>query len=304
MKPSYKNMSLFLLLSLACLSNYVYGQQAESIIAANAKPKRISDQFAFTEGPAIDKQGNVFFTDQPNNKIWKYDTDGKLSVFMDKAGRSNGMYFDKKGNLITCADEKGQLWSISPKGKVTVLVNSFQGHQFNGPNDLWVDPKEGMYFTDPYFQREYWERKSPDTGMNGEKLYYLPKGAKEPIIADGDLQKPNGLIGTPDGKYLYVSDMGPKKIYKYEIAADGRLKNRQTFADDLSDGMTIDNKGNIYITGKGVSVYNTEGKKIEQIDIPSGWTANVCFAGKNRDTLFITASESVYILPMQVKGVK
>lgn len=292
------------LLLIAGLSIQVYGQEVESVTAINAKPRRISDQFKFTEGPAVDKQGNVYFTDQPNNKIWKYSIDGKLSVFMDKAGRSNGMYFDKKGNLITCADEKGELWSINTKGKVTVLLSDFQGHQFNGPNDLWVDPKEGIYFTDPYFQRDYWERKSPDPGIGGEKLYYIAKGSKEPVIADSDLKKPNGLIGTPDGKYLYVADMGPKKVYKYEIASDGSLKNRQTFADDLSDGMTIDEKGNVYLAGKGISVYNPQGKKIEQIDIPSGWTANVCFAGKNRDMLFITASESVYILPMRVKGVK
>jgi gluconolactonase len=303
MKTGFKSR-LFLLLAFVSVYVQVLGQTAGSIVAAGAKPQRVSGQFKFTEGPAVDKQGNVYFTDQPNNKIWKYSTDGKLTVFMDKAGRSNGMYFDKKGNLITCADEQNQLWSISPKGKVTVLLTNFQGKQFNGPNDLWIDPKEGIYFTDPYFQRDYWARKSPDPKIGGEKLYYLPKGAKEPVIVDADLQKPNGLIGTPDGKYLYVADMGPKKIYKYEIASDGSLQNRQTFADDLSDGMTIDTQGNIYLAGKGVSVYNPQGKKIEQIDIPSGWTANVCFAGKNRDVLFITASESVYILPMQVRGVK
>jgi len=281
-----------------------FSQDSGSILAGESKPQLVSDQFSFTEGPAVDKQGNVYFTDQPNNKIWKYSTDGKLSVFMDKAGRSNGMYFDSKGNLITCADEKNQLWSIDPKGKVTVLLDNYQGHQFNGPNDLWIDPKGGIYFTDPYFQRDYWERKSPDPGMKGEKLYFLPKGKKQPVLVDADIQKPNGLIGTPDGKYLYVADMGPKKIYKYEIAADGSLKNRQAFAEDLSDGMTIDQQGNIYLAGRGVTVYNAQGKKIKQIDVPSKWTANVCFGGKNRDILFITASESVYILPMQVKGVK
>jgi gluconolactonase len=291
-----------LLLSLVIISLKGFSQQYGTIISGKAKPKLISNQFSFTEGPAVDKQGNVYFTDQPNNKIWKYGTDGKLSVFLAKAGRSNGMYFDAKGNLITCADEQNQVWSISPQGKVTVLLTNFQGHTFNGPNDLWIAPKGGMYFTDPYFQRPYWERKNPDPEMKGEKLYYVPKGKKEAIIADDDLQKPNGIIGTPDGKYLYVSDMGPKKIYKYEIKPDGSLTNRQTFAEELVDGMTIDKQGNIYMAGKGVSVYNKEGKKIEQIDVPSNWTANVCFGGKNKDVLFITASESVYILPMQVKG--
>jgi len=302
MKNNTKRVGVILIL-LMSITMTVQSQQS-GIIADGAKPKLISSQFSFTEGPAADKNGNVFFTDQPNNKIWKYDTDGQLSVFLDKAGRSNGMYFDKKGNLITCADEHNELWSISPDKKVTVLLKNYNGHQFNGPNDLWIDKKGGMYFTDPYFQRDYWERKSPDPEMKGEKLYYLPKGKKEAILVDPEIKKPNGLIGTADNKYLYVSDMGNKAIVRYDINADGSLTNKKEFAKDLSDGMTIDNQGNVYLAGKGVIVYNPEGKKIEQIDIPAKWTANVCFGGKNFDTLFITASESVFILPMKVKGVK
>ena len=297
-------LSTKLLLFLLMLMTMKGFSQQSGIIAGEAKPQLISSQFAFTEGPAVDKKGNVYFTDQPNNKIWKYDTEGKLSVFLDKAGRSNGMYFDKKGNLITCADEHNEIWSISPDAKVTVLLKDYNGHTFNGPNDLWIDTKGGMYFTDPYFQRDYWERKSPDPEIKGEKLYYLPKGKKAAILVDPDIKKPNGLIGTADNKHLYVADMGNRTIFKYDIEADGSLKNRQAFAKETSDGMTIDNQGNIYLAGKGVSVYNPEGKKIEQIDVPAKWTANVCFGGKDRDILFITASESVFTLPMKVKGVK
>lgn len=304
MKNIYKNRLKLILLSLILVSMKTFCQESSPIFSKQAKLQLISNQFSFTEGPAVDKKGNIFFTDQPNNKIWKYGTDGKLTLFLDKAGRSNGMYFDKQGNLITCADQDNQLWSISPKGKITVLIKDFQRSRFNGPNDLWIDPKGGIYFTDPYFQRDYWERKSADPGIQGEKLYYLPKGKATLVVVDSALQKPNGIIGTPDGQYLYVADMGPKKIFKYQIGADGTLTNRQTFVEDLSDGMTIDERGNIYLAGKGVSVYTKEGKKIEQIDIPSRWTANVCFGGKNKDVLFITASESVYVLQMQVKGVQ
>ena len=207
------------------------------------------------------------------------------------------------GNLITCADERNQLWLISPKGKVTILLKDFNGHQFNGPNDLWINHTDGIYFTDPYFQRDYWKRKSPDPGIKGEKLYYLPKGKKEAIIVDEDLKKPNGIVGTQDG-YLFVSDMGVGKIFKYEIDKDGTLKDRHVFAEDLADGMTLDNKGDLYLAGKGVTVYDSRGKKIQHFDIPSKWTANVCFGGQKRDILFITASESVYILRMNVKGIQ
>ena len=150
----YYKSSKLIVVYLLLVSANACGQQSETI-AKDAKPTLISSQFSFTEGPAVDRQGNIFFTDQPNNKIWKYDTHGKLSVFLDSSGRSNGMYFDSKGNLITCADEQNQLWLISPKGKVTLLLKDFKGHQFNGPNDIWIDHKDGVYFTDPWFQRDY-----------------------------------------------------------------------------------------------------------------------------------------------------
>jgi gluconolactonase len=112
--------------SLELSSRSKYQNKEAEIIAANAKPKLVSNQFKFTEGPAVDKKGNVFFTDQPNDKIWKYSTDAQLTVFLDKTGRSNGMYFDKKGNLLTAADEKNELWSISPDKKITVLLDNYQ----------------------------------------------------------------------------------------------------------------------------------------------------------------------------------
>ena len=125
------------------------------IIAENAKPVLISDQFKFTEGPAVNKNGDVFFTDIVEGKIWKYSTEGELTLFMDKTGHSDGMYFDKKGNLITAADEKNEIWQISPDKKVKVLLDNFEGKKFNGPNDLWIDSKGGIFFTDPYYQRPY-----------------------------------------------------------------------------------------------------------------------------------------------------
>jgi len=271
-------------------------------ITAGSAPQLISKQFSFTEGAATDRRGNVFFTDQPNNKIWEYSTDGQLILFLDSAGRSNGMYFDRKGNLITCADEKDQLWSISPGKKITILVSDFQGHRLNGPNDLWIDAKGGIYFTDPYYQRPYWDRTHPD--LDGEKVYYLPKGKKDPLVVADSLVKPNGIVGTPDGGYLYVADIRGKKTYKYRINKDGSLSDRRLFVEMGSDGITLDANGNLYMTGDGVTVFDPSGKKIAHIPVPAKWTANLCFGGKDKKTLFITASESIYILPMRVRGVE
>jgi gluconolactonase len=277
-------------------------QDSGGLIADGAKLQLVSDQFSFTEGPAVDKKGNVFFTDQPNDKIWKWDTDGKLTVFLEKSGRSNGLYFDKKGNLLACADENNQLWSISPDKKITVLVKDLKGRKLNGPNDLWADGKGGIYITDPYYQRPYWTRQSPD--LEEQKVYYLPKGKKELVAVAAGFKRPNGIVGTPDGKYLYVADIGDSRTYKFVIQKDGALTGRQLFTEQGSDGMTLDNKGNVYLTGDGVTVYDPQGKRTEHISVPAKWTANVCFGGKKRNKLFITASEAVYLLDMKVKGVE
>jgi gluconolactonase len=262
----------------------------------------VSAQFKFTEGPSVDQQGNIFFTDQPNNTIWKYDTAGKLSLFTAKAGRANGTYIDQKGNLVVCADEHNELWVFDQSTKPIVRYKNPVGKNLNGPNDLWIDRKGGIYFTDPYYQRDYWTRKSPD--IVGEKVYYLPKGKNEVIVVEDSLQRPNGIVGTPDGKVLYVADANGNKTYKYQIQKDGRLTDKQLFVNQKSDGMTLDNNGNLYLTGNGIDIFNPKGEKIAHINIPEKHTANLCFGGKNRDILFITASKSVYTLKMFVKGVE
>lgn len=278
------------------------GSDTSSPVYENAQPQLIARQFSFTEGPAVDKQGNIFFTDQPNDKIWKYDTAGKLSLFLDKTGRSNGLYFDKKGHLIACADANNELWSITPDGKVTVLMDNYGGKKMNGPNDLWIDRKNGIYFTDPYYQRNYWTRKQPELAQ--QQVYYLPPGKKEPVVVAGDFNRPNGIVGSKDGKTLYVADIGAGKIYKYRIQKDATLTDRTLFASQTADGITLDNKGNLYAAGNGVTIYNTKGEKIAHIDIPEKWTANLCFGGKHRDQLFITASTAIYTLRMRVQGIE
>jgi gluconolactonase len=276
----------------------------QSLVADDGKPELIVRQFSFTEGPAVDKKGNIFFTDQPNDKIYKYDTEGKVSLFLDKTGRSNGLYFDKKGNIIACADEKNELWRITPAGKVSVMMTNYNGYQLNGPNDLWLNAKGGIYFTDPYYQRNYWTRQHPDSGLGGQKVYYLAPGKKAPVMVADSFTRPNGIVGSKDGKTLYIADIGASKIYVYHINKDASLTDRQLFVSRGADGMTLDNKGNLYLCGNGVAVYNPRGEKIAQIDVPEKWTANACFGGKDRDLLFMTAGETIYKLKMKVKGIE
>ena len=271
------------------------------IIAPGAKVEKLADGFSFTEGPAADAEGNVFFTDQPNDRICKWSVDGKLTDFLKPCGRSNGLYFDKNGNLLACADMDNELWSIDTNGKATVLVKDYKGKKLNGPNDLWIAPNGGVYFTDPLYKRPYWTR-DPAMQQDGQHVYYLAPDRKTLMRVTEDLVQPNGIIGTPDGKYLYVADIGDKKTYRYKINADASLSDKTLFCSMGSDGMTIDSEGNIYLTGRGVTVFNPAGEQIEQIPIDAGWTANVTFGGKDRHTLFITAQKSLYALRMRVKG--
>ena len=277
---------------------------SKSIVADGAQVEKLGEGYKFTEGPVADEHGNVFFSDQPNNKIIRWDAEtGKFSTFSDNAGRSNGMYFDKKGSLVACADEDNQVWSFDKNGKATVLVKDYEGKLLNGPNDLWIDKKGGIYMTDPLYKRDYWKR-DPAMQQDGEHVYYLNPKTKKLIRVDDKLKKPNGIIGTKDGKKLYVADIGASKTYVYDIEKDGSLTNKTLFVSKGSDGMILDEEGNLYLTGDGVTVFDKKGEKIAHFPVHKGWTANLCFGGKNRDLLFITAETAVYGLKMKVKGIK
>jgi gluconolactonase len=272
------------------------------LVSSNATLKRLDKVFSFTEGPAVDKKGNIYFTDQPNDQIWKYDIKGRLSVFMKGTGRSNGLYFTRGGKLLACADLKDELWSINQRRKIKVLIRDYNGKRLNGPNDLWVGPGGGIYFTDPYYQRSYWTRTAPE--IEAQRIYYVAPGTHKAMIADSSLTKPNGIVGSKDGQFLFVADIGAWKTYKFTIAEDGSLMNRQLFINQGADGITLDSRGNLYLSGKGVTVYNAAGTKIAYIPVPAEWVANLCFGGKDRRVLFITAGESVYTLRMQASGIE
>ena len=271
-----------------------------SVMAPGLKLEKLAEGFEFTEGPTSDKDGNVFFTDQPNNRILKWTVEGRLETFMQPAGRANGMYFDGGGNLLACADEKTELWSIAPDGTHTVLAKEFEGKPLNGPNDVWGRPDGGLYLTDPFYKRAWWTHDARP--QDSEQVYYLSSDRRTLKRVTTDLVKPNGIIGTPDGKTLFVADIRGDKTYAFDIQPDGSLANQRLHVEQGSDGMTLDTEGRLYLTGKGVSVFDASGKKVEQIDVPEPWTANVSFGGRDHQTLFITASKGLYAIKLRAKG--
>jgi gluconolactonase len=268
-----------------------------SLVAPEAQIQKLAGGFQFTEGPAANAVGDVYFTDIPNNRIHKWSVDGELSTFREDSGAANGLYFDPKGNLLACEGGNRQLVSIDPAENVTVLADSFNSKKLNSPNDLWRDPKGGIYFTDPrYGNRDNLEQ-------DGEHVYYLPPGGGFLIRVIDDLVRPNGIIGTPNGERLFVADHGDEKTYSYLIDSDGTLSNKQLFASQGSDGVTLDEFGNLYLTREGVSVYDPQGNKLGMIEVPER-PANVCFGGREHRTLFITARSALYSLEMQVAGMR
>jgi len=270
------------------------------ILKPGASLVKLAGEFSFTEGPAADKAGNVYFTDQPNDRIMKWSTKGVLSTFMQPSGRSNGMFFDSKDNLWSCADEKNEIWRIKPGEKPEVIALEYEGKLMNGPNDLWVSPEGNIFFTDPFYRRSWW--KHSEMPQEKQCVYFLSADRKVLKRVEEELLQPNGIVGTPDGKTLYVADIKANKTWSYTINPDGSLSDKKLFCELGSDGMTIDSKGNIYLTGKGVTVFDKTGKKLGNIAVPENWSANVCFGGKDRKTLFITASKGLYSISTRYKG--
>ncbi len=273
------------------------------ITAPDAELKRVADGYKFTEGPTADEVGNVYFTDQPNDQIVHYDfSTGQATTWMQPCGRSNGLFFASPSSLIACADANNELWKIDIKSKNhELLAKGFGGRPFGGPNDCWVDGDGAVYFTDPLYKRPYWTQTFSDDHPRG--VYRLaPDGKLTQVIED--LMQPNGIVGDREQRSLLVADIKAGKTYRYKIAEDGSLQDKSLFCESGSDGMTIDDQGNVYLTGnKGVTVFDSKGDKIQTISVPRGWTANVTFAGPERRHLFITAGDAVFVIETTVHGI-
>lgn len=248
--------------------------------------KLLLDGFKFTEGPVIDESGNLYFTDITEDRIYYYYND-KLSIFMENSGGANGLGFSKEGNLIACAGKSRQLVSISPSGTQTVLVDSYNGKKLNSPNDLWIHPGGGIYFTDPRYGN------ADDLEQDGMHVYYLsPRGKLSRVI--DDLVRPNGIGGTDDGDYLFVVDHGVEKTYRYSIKGNGLLKNKKLFVEFGTDGLSVDKNDNVYLTnGKRIDVYDYAGDLIKTYNFPAVTTNVYRSDGKAYVT---TQSGQVYII--------
>lgn len=302
MTTARKNRPLKPSITLACIffTTALTAQECD-IVEEGVVPQKAGSGYSFTEGPAMAKDGSVYFTDQPNDRIYRWDEQEGITLWLEGTERSNGLDFNADDNLIACADEQNRIILFEKREEQKVLLEEFEEKHLNGPNDLWIAPNGNIYFTDAYYHRPYWPEGYSEIQETRGVYLLRPNGEVTRLI--DDYKQPNGIIGTPDGKTLYVADIEDRKIWRYDILPDGSLENKTYFAPHGSDGMTIDNRGNIYLTMGKVWVYSPEGKLISEIEVPEN-PSNLCFGGKNRDILFITARTSVYTLKMKTRGVQ
>lgn len=269
--------------------------QSPELVAPGATLEQIATGFGFVEGPTADSTGALYFSDIPSERIHRWTSDAGVVTVREETGRTNGLQFDAEGNLLMCEMDGRRVTAIDPQGVLSVVVDELDGRRFNSPNDLWIDPNGGIYFSDPRYG------PTSDLEMDGEHVYYISPDRQQVRQVTDDLVRPNGIIGTADGTRLYVADHGAGRTYVYGRADDGSLREKRLFVAQGSDGMTMDERGNVYLTGSDITVYNPLGELIASIAVPEP-PANLTFGGPDRTTLFMTARTSLYALEMAVTG--
>ncbi|PCJ22405.1 MAG: gluconolactonase [SAR86 cluster bacterium] len=294
MKP-VKALTLIKLFFGLCLLNQAGLAQDSGLIASGAEVIEVGSGYGFLEGPVSDKSGALFFTDIDNNRIHKLATDGGLTTIYEPSNRANGLTMDLDGNLLVCEQAGQRLVILDENGNITVIADSYNGRPFNSPNDAWVHPDGSIYFTDPRYQYP-----AGELSQDGEYVYRISPDRQSVTAIITDIPKPNGIVGTEDGRTLYIASTELRKIYRYDLNTDGSVSNRSEFADQGSDGMTMDQHGNVYLTWVGgVSIRNPQGEQIEFISTPQ-MPANVGFAGADGKTLYMTARTGLYSIRMKV----
>jgi gluconolactonase len=273
-------------------------------IGPSGEVKKVHGNFQFTEGPATDREGNLFFSDVAGDKLYKIDGKGELSTILDPSHHTNGLMLNAAGNIVAC-EMDGRLIEVNSKTKeVKSLADGYEGKRFNAPNDLVIDSGGGIYFTDPHF------RAPMPLPQGVEAFYYRAAGGKVTRLAQIEAA-PNGIILSPDEKTLYVIPSGQAQMLAYPVEGPGKIGRQRVFCtlkqasgktNGGGDGLTVDSQGNVYITSAlGLQVFNPQGTLLGIIEFPEQ-PANCTFGGKDLKTLYATARTSVYSVAMEATG--
>jgi gluconolactonase len=313
MKRNRFTAVLLSLIGLLCLSTAqqhprafaLRAQAAEfwKLVDRNAKLETVATGFGFTEGPMWDAAGFLYVSDEAINKIFRVYPDGREEDVI-ALGDPDGNTFDRQHRLIDCATVLRAIIAVTPDGKYTVLADRYDGKKFNSPNDVIVGPDGALYLTDPTLDLVAGEKQE----IPFQGVYRLDDNGTVRLLTK-DLNQPNGLAFSPDGKHLYVDDSEKRNIRVYDVAADGTLSGGRIFGkepgdqhDGVPDGMKVDRNGNLYVTGpKGIWVWDARGHHLGTIVLPEQ-PANLTWGDKDYRTLYITATTSVYRIQMRAEG--
>jgi gluconolactonase len=273
------------------------------VVAPGVVPELVQEGFVFTEGPVGTPDGGLYFSDIRPNRIHYLDPGGKISLVREQSNGANGLALTRDGDLIAAEGEGKRISKRSRDGTVTAVTEGIAGKPFLSPNDVLVDAKGGIYITDP----------GPRPVVPGRTayVYYLPVGAKEPVVLDDQIARPNGVTLTRDGKALIVNDTLGPTVYAYDVQPDGAVKNKRTFVqlrdipegkESGADGMAVDREDRLYVTTvAGVQVFDAAGKYLGTIKVPRQ-SANAGFAGPDKRVLYVTAREGLYRINMLAQG--
>ncbi len=265
------------------------------IVAPGAAPELVQEGFGFTEGPLGTPDGGLYFSDIKVSRTFFRDAGGKIGVVREGTNGANGLALTRDGELLFAEGDGKRITKRNKDGTITTLTEGPPGAALLAPNDLIVDAKGGIYFTDP----------GPRPVVPGRPtyVYYLPAGGKPPILIDGTVARPNGLTLTNDGKTLIVDDTLNPTVFAYDVEPDGSVKNKRSFAqlrdipagaESGADGLAIDRDDRVYITTvTGVQIFDPKGQYLGTIKV-GRQAANVAFAGAGKQTLYITAREGLY----------
>ena len=302
-------MKSITLLVLVC-AGAALGQQAEirGVVAAGAQPQLVQGGFNGLEGPVSAPDGGLYFSEITADRIHKLASNGTISVWREKTNRTNGLFLLKDGRLLAAEGGGPRVISIAPGGAVTALATAYAGKPLRGPNDVMPDNRGGVYFTDPA------PRPSPDQAPKERgNVHYIRSGG-EVILIDDQIQRPNGLTLSVNGRTLYVDDTEGEHVYAFDVQSDGSVKNKRQFAKLLelekgslgmrsrADGMAIDSTGRLYVaTAAGIQVIGTRGEHLGILRVPQV-ARNVAFGGPDRRTLYMTALESLYSVKLLSQG--
>ena len=273
------------------------------VLAASAAPELVQEGFVFTEGPVGTADGGLYFSDIRVSKVFHLDAGGKISMVRENTDGANGLALTRDGELLFAEGGGKRITKRNKDGTITTVTEGPPGAPLLAPNDLLVDSKGGIYFTDP----------GPRPVVPGRPtyVYYLPFGAWQPILLDGSIARPNGLTLTGDGKTLIVDDTLNPTVFVYDVQPDGSVKNKRAFtqlrdipagSESGADGIAIDRDDRVYITTvTGVQVFDAKGQYLGTIKV-ARQPANAAFAGPGKQTLYITAREGVYQVRTLAKG--